>query len=111
MDITEYDIDIEHAHAEYVGEYIEMKNYKKVRFTATSDTDGILILEYSTDKTDVNISTEIRMPANKWLSYALEPKMPFVRIHLKMIKEGAPVKVLFSGTSIKPLAVSSGWFW
>ena len=51
MDIEEYNIDIEHAPAEYVGEYIKIKNFKKVRFNATSDTVGILILEYSTDKT------------------------------------------------------------
>lgn len=110
MDIEEYNIDIEHAPAEYVSEYIELKHFKKVRFNATSDTDGILLLEYSTDKSDVNITTEIRMPANKWLSFALEPKMPFVRIHLKMIKEGAPVKVLFTGTSIPKPPVSTGWF-
>ena len=110
MDISEFNIELEQAPSEYVSEYIEMKLFKKVRFTAISETDGILLLEYSNDKSNVDITTEIRIPANKWLSYSLEPKLSFVRIHLKMIKEGNPVKVTFTGTYIAP-PPSTGWWY
>ncbi len=106
--MEDYCIDLKEAPSEYVGEYIELKLFKRIRFTAFAETNGILILEYSNAGVVVDMSVDIRLQASKWVSVALEPKMAFARIHLK-VEEGRQCKVQFTGEKLPP--VSTGWLW
>lgn len=109
--MDEYSINLENAPSEYIGEYIEINQFKKIRLNATSETNGILILEYSNDKNTVDITNEIKLPSCKWISQSVEPKMKYFRYHLKMIEEGKKVQVILIGTKIELPPVSTGWFW
>jgi hypothetical protein len=109
--MEEFNLDIPVAPSEYVSEFIDLDLFKKVRLTCNSETNGILILEYSTDKVTADIPIEIRLPGNKWISYAVEKKMKYVRYRLKMIEDGKSVKVKFTGDAVPPPPVSTGWFW
>ncbi len=108
--MEEFNIKLDVAPAEYVGEYIEMKQFKKMRFNAFSENDGTIHIEYSNDKTTVDMTSDIKLQGKKWISHALENKMPFVRVHLKIISEGKPAEVNFTGTKVA-IPVSTGWLW
>ena len=106
--MEEYSINLENAPSEYISEFIKLELFKKVRLNAMSDKNGILLLEYSSNKDSVDISNEIKLPSGKWISVSIEPKMKYFRYHLKMIEEGHGVQVNLLGTPIPP---STGWFW
>lgn len=106
--MEEFNLDIKNSPSEYVSEYMDLDQMKKVRFEAVSATNSILLMEYSDDKVSVKIPTEIRLAADKYVSYPVDRKMRYVRYHFKAIEDGKAFKITFSGTVI-PL--STGWFW
>ena len=108
--MEDYSIILEKAPSEFISEYIDFSQFKKIRLNSMSETNGILILEYSNDKNTVDISNEVRLVAGKWISQAVEPKMKFFRYHLKMIEEDHKVQVNLIGTKII-VPISNSWFY
>lgn len=106
--MEEFDYATINSPSEYYSEYLDLDQMKKVRFEAVSATNAMLLLEYSDDKLTTKITTEIPMGANKYVSYAVDRKMRYVRYHVKAIEEGKSFKITFTG---KVIPLSTSWFW
>lgn len=109
--MEQYNYNTANSLSEYVSEYLDLEQMENVRFEAVSATNSILLMEYSDDKISVKIPIEIRLCADKYVSYPVDRKMRYVRYHFRAIEDGKAFKITFSGKILPPPPVSSGWFW
>ena len=106
-DLKLYNLSLKECPHEYYGQYINLYNYKDVRINAKSKNNAILIIEYSNYKSSVDMYFEHRLPADRWISVFVEPKLKYFRIHIKQIEDGGPCEVNYNGVS----NTSSWWFY
>lgn len=67
---------------EFIGEYVNVSDYKELRIAYYSDVQLRLHLEFSIDKKQKGISVSHIVPSDLWRSDTIKIVMPYLRVRL-----------------------------